>query len=644
MHRHARRPLVGLLGWLLPVVGSAAEGSEVAAGSPEAPREGVWAWVERLDGEDPAAEVVAAAEASDEDLRERSLQAEPFGLDVPDDFYRNPERALLGDPLHLEKIDLAEFDIPIEVNAHVERWMRILLGPSRKHMERWLERKSKFEPIIRAELTKAKLPQDLIYLSMIESGFNPNAYSHAAAAGLWQFIQPTARMYGLDVDFWIDERRDPEKATVAAAKMLGELNRRFGHWYLAFAAYNTGPARVARNVDRLEAEGQPGDFWTMLDRDMLHPETSGYVPKIVAAAIIGKHPERYGFTALEPEPPFVYDTVVLDHAVDLEVLAECAGVDLETLKTLNPALRRYAVPEGGSEVRLPQGSLAAFQEAYAKVPPEERRRVVVHAVRKGESLGSIATKYGVSLAAVASANGIRNVNQIAVGQQLVIPLSGSARAAEVAESAMSVRRVDTPRPDAAPAEPAAEPAKAEPSKVDRPATHTVRAGDSLSAIGVRYDVSMSDLIAWNGLRDADAIQVGQTLKLSGGGGATAGSAEPAAEPAKVVKHTVRSGDTLSEIAERYGVSMAAVQKSNGIRNAGDIQIGQVLRIEGAAKASSGGSAPSGTSEWATHTVRGGESLGLIAERYGVSIADLKAWNGLRSSTIYPGDRLKIRKR
>jgi membrane-bound lytic murein transglycosylase D len=628
----------------------AAHGSEVAAGGAEGAREGVSAWVERLDGEDPAAEVAAAAEASEEDLRERSLQDEPFGLDVPDDFYRNPERALLGDPLHLEKIDLSEFDIPIEVNPHVERWMRILLGPSRKHMERWLERKSKFEPIIQAELAKARLPRDLIYLSMIESGFNPNAYSHAAAAGLWQFIQPTARMYGLDVDFWIDERRDPEKATVAATKMLGELHRRFGHWYLAFAAYNTGPARIARNVDRLEAEGSAGDFWTMLDRDMLHPETSGYVPKIVAAAIIGKHPERYGFTALEPEPAFVYDTVALDHAVDLEVLAECAGVDLETLKGLNPALRRYAVPEGGTEVRLPFGTLAAFEEAYAKVPPEERRRVVVHAVRRGESLGAIASRYGVSVTAVAAANGLPDVNHISVGQQLVIPLSGSSRASEAVDSAMSVRRVEPARVEAAVAAPTAgtkdpprESPPTEPARTDgadRPGTHTVRAGESLSAIAVRYGVAVSDLVAWNGLRDADAIQVGQALTLvSGGAGAPSAAATPS-----VVRYTVRSGDTLSEIAERHGVSLAALQRSNGIRDAGELRVGQVLRIEGGRGATTSEASATAAASWSTHTVRSGESLGLIAERYGVSVGDLKSWNGLRSSTIYPGDRLKIRKR
>ncbi len=594
--------------------------------------DGVWAWMERLDGEVPDAAMQAAlAERIEEDLVERAVIDETLGLDVPLDFYRNPERALLGDPLHLEDIDPSEFDIPIVVNAEVEKWMRILLGPSRKYMQRWLERRSRYEALIFREADKAGLPRDLLYLSMIESGFSPQATSTASAAGLWQFIQGTGRMYGLQVDFWVDERRDPEKATVASMKMLGELHRRFGDWYLAWAAYNTGPARVGRNIARLEAEGLPTDFWTMLERGMLHSETSGYVPKIVAAAILGKHPERYGLQILEPLEPLAYDTITLDHAVDLSVLATCAGVDEETLRALNPALRRYALPEGGQDVRLPLGSLAAFEEAYAKVPPEERRQVVMHVVRSGESLSKIAMRYGVSMSAVAAANSLRNVNALTVGQQLVIPLSGASAVAVQEEMraapAVAKETKAAPAPSAKPESTQAD------TKKTTPSTHTVRAGDALSVLAERYGVSMAELQRLNGLAKPDDILVGQVLKLgSGGGSADAEPAAPAASEKKVTRYTVKSGDTLSEIAERFGVSQADLQRTNGISRASAIQVGQVLKVEAAADG------------WTSHTVRKGESLGLIAESYGVAVDDLKGWNGLKGSTIYPGDTLKVRKR
>jgi len=269
--------------------------------------------------------------------------------------------------------------------------------------------------MILAELEKAGMPRDVLYLSMIESGFNPYAYSSAAAAGLWQFIPTTGQYYGLDVDWWVDERRDPEMATKAAVKMLGELYAQFGDWHLAFAAYNTGPGRVKRLVEAAKAAGRPATYWDFLERKELHPETAGYVPKIIAAAILGHHPERYGFT-VNPAPALEYDTVNVAGAVDLAVLAECAGVDEDTFRTLNPIFRRYATPEGTSVIRLPKGTAERFEEALAKVPPSERLQLVKHMVRRGETLSIIAGRYGVSSTELARVNGLRNPNQIEVGQ------------------------------------------------------------------------------------------------------------------------------------------------------------------------------------------------------------------------------------
>jgi soluble lytic murein transglycosylase-like protein/LysM repeat protein len=411
----------------------------------------LWAWVARLDGAPLPEE--AEAERVEEAASERSARAladAPGGVDLAEDLLADPGRALAGDPLFLDKIDLSEFDLPVVVNDHVEKWMRILLGPQRKYMQRWLERKARFEPMITAKVDAAGLPRDLIYLSMIESGFSPYALSSASAAGLWQFISSTGRMYDLRVDFWVDERRDPELATDAALRMLADLHRMFDDWFLAFAGYNTGPGRVKRALGR--ASKDDADYWTLLEEDLIHRETQGYVPKILAAAIISKHPERYGFTDLQPHEPLVYDTVEVEGSIDLVVLAECAGIDEEALRALNPALLQRTTPSGTTRLRVPTGGGEAFLAALAEVPPEARRTLVTHVVQRGESLSGIAARYGLTASALASANGIRDVHRIAVGQRLVVPVSGGATATSRATASAAPASPKPPPP--APAVPA----------------------------------------------------------------------------------------------------------------------------------------------------------------------------------------------
>lgn len=599
--------------------------------------DGVWAWTRRLDGEVVRPEMAEAIrEAVNVDMADRALVEDLEGLDIPSDYYNNPERTLLGDPLFLDQINPREFDIPITVNAAVESWMRALLGSQRKYTQRWLERRSKFEPLIQAALDEAKLPRDLLYLSMIESGFNPNAYSSADAAGLWQFIPDTGRMYGLRVDYWIDERRDPELATSAALHMLGDLYRQFGDWQLAFAAYNTGPGRISRGVARLKAEGATADFWTLYERDMLHPETEGYVPKIIAAAIIGKHPERYGFTNLQPVPQLAYDSATVEGVVDVAVLAKCAGLTEEAFRELNPMIRRYATPDGSTTVHLAPGSKDGFVASLAAIPPAERRQLVVHSVARGETLSMIAARYGVTASVVTDANNITNPNRIAVGQKLMIPVKGSVAAAAVAEARATHTSapVATPQPVAVARSEAPEPRAEAPAK---PATYTVRSGDSLSTIADRFGMSLADLQALNDIRDPSRIAAGQVIKVSGTASGGSASAPAAAAPKS---YTVRSGDSLSVIATRYGVTVSELQSWNGIRNPSDLRAGQVLKIQGGSASSSSSSSGDGYS-WVTYTVRSGDSLGIIADKYKVSVDQLRSWNSIRGSTIFAGDRLKI---
>ena len=534
--------------------------AEAAPGSAPAivPAEGsLWDFIEDVEGTIPVGEVVPESEELAEERQEeaRFIAALSAADAPPTRFYTDPVGVLSVDPLHLDEIDPSEFDIPIVVNDDVIRWMKYFTGRGRKYYAKWLGRSSHYRPMMYEKLEAAGLPRDLVYLSMIESGYATHAYSSAAAAGLWQFITPTAREWGLRVDYWVDERRDPEMATDAAVKFLGHLNKKFGHWYLAWAAYNGGPGRVSRAISRHGTK----DFYTLVARNAFPAETDNYVPKLVAAAIIGHHPERYGFTDIAYQSRLEYDSVEVGPGVSIDVLAKCAGISVEEFQRLNPHLRRFAIPPDGKKhtLRVPKGDGRSFLASLDKVPPSKRLTYVTHRVVKGESLGRIASRYGVSVAAVQRTNNINNPNRIYVGMELVIPTNGASPAA-------------------------------------------------LAKATSRSNPKSKSLTS------------------------SAGKSKPKAKTRKVT-HVVRKGEALSSIATRYGVRTSDVMRWNGIKNANRVYVGQKLTIYDK------------TASWATYTVRSGDNLGLIAKRNGCSVSDLRSWNNLTSSRIYPGQKLKIRR-
>jgi membrane-bound lytic murein transglycosylase D len=607
--------LLGLVGWL----GGSAWAADPGAGA--AGEEGVATWLGRVEGAESLTGLATDAPEV------AAVEEDPYfpEHDVAE-FYKRPGAVLAVDPLFLDRVDPSEFDIPIVVNPEVEKWVRYFTGTGRKHYARYLSRSTTYRPMMYREIEARGMPRDLVYLSMIESGYNPSAISHAGAAGMWQFMPATGRMYDLRVDGLVDDRRDAELSTVAAVEHLSDLYDTFGDWYLAFAAYNAGAGKIGRSV----AAAGTKDFWTLARGSWLHTETDNYVPKIIAAAIIGKHPERYGFTDIVFQPPLAYDTVMVDGAADLEVLAECAGVSVDALKALNPALKGWQIPSSGHVVRVPVGAGEAFETKLAAVPASERVRTTRHVVARGETLSGIANRYGVSLSAVTAANGITNANHVSVGTSLVIPRGGAAPAvAAAAQPAKEAAAVSAPAPAPAEAKPVvvaasmAAPAKA--PATSRPTAYTVARGDTLSAIADRYDVSVSELRVWNAI-SGDVITPGQRLSLKA----------PAASTAAARTHVVKSGETLSGIAQKYGVSTADLQAWNGIRNPAGLMAGTSLEVRAPAAAASS------SSSWQTHTVKSGDTLSEIASRYGCSTSDLRAWNGLSGSTIQPGQKLKVR--
>ena len=284
--------------------------------------------------------------------------------------------AMFGtDPLGLASHpdNARKYDIPLEMNERVEAWIDYFENRIPERFRLYLERKGRYEEMILAKLRVAGLPEDLLYLSLIESGMNANAYSRARAVGLWQFIRGTARMYGLETSYWVDERRDPEKATDAAIRFLSDLYDEFGSWYLAAAGYNGGPGRVRRGIARTGSD----DFWVM--SHTLRRETRNYVPKLIAAAIIGHDPERYGFSGIAKTNPEEYEIVEVPDATSFDVLAEAAGTDEQTLRLLNAQyLRGVTPPDRRVELKIPRGNGQRFVVAYAAIPPEERVTWTMH--------------------------------------------------------------------------------------------------------------------------------------------------------------------------------------------------------------------------------------------------------------------------
>jgi membrane-bound lytic murein transglycosylase D len=399
----------------------------------------------------------------------------------------------------------AKYDIPVELNDAVVAYIRLFQTDAREHFSKWLSRSTRYIPMMRKVLEREGLPLDTVYLAMIESGFSAYAYSFAKAAGPWQFVVGTSRRYGLLTDFWVDERRDPYKSTIAAAKYLKELKARFhGEWYLAWAGYNAGEGKISRAIRKEKTT----DFWRMMGRGRtLRAETKHYVPKLIAAALIAKHPERFGFH-VDYDQPRDFEEVRVPDATDLHVAAKAAGITFEELRDLNPELRRFCTPPGGYTLRLPRGKRETFLAEYEKLDAKDRLSFTEHRVEKGEPLWKIARAYGVTEAAILRTNGIRSYRQIKPGRMLVIPMAGASRGL-LAGSQLEDRR-GKGRPQARAAIPS------DIATAKRSGTlYTVKPGDTLWTIAAKFSTTVDKLRKLNGLtgRRARALQVGQTIAV-----------------------------------------------------------------------------------------------------------------------------------
>lgn len=494
-----------------------------------------------------------------------------------------------------DNLTINQTDVPLIQNQHVNRHLMYYTLRRPDVMERWLERSEYYFPMMKEIFADEGVPEELIHLSMVESGLVATARSWAAAAGLWQFIRATGAVYGLEVNWWVDERLDPVKSTRAAAQHLRDLHDIWGDWHLALANYNLSPRGLRRAI---RAAGGTEDYWVAFP--YLPRETRGYVPGYIAATMIAMNPEEFGFDRNYGGEGFKYEVAEVDGLMPLEDLANAAGITIQELREYNPELLRWATPPGGKyPLKLPTGIKDEFLAAYQEIPQENRAsEVAMHTVSSGETLGYIARRYGTSVRALFDSNtGLSST--IHPGQTIVVPVAPGSRE-QIAADRPSNRSSSTARTRQA-TQQAQAPANT------TPFTYTVKSGDTVGHIAEWYDVRSWQIRSWNGIQNT--IRVGQRLTIH----------VPSAQ-----------AEYFSQIE---GLSFAQKQEIERQQRAGENVYNR--RFDG--------STPS-AGEAVAYTVRNNDTLGGIARRHGVTVADIQRDNNLNGTRIYAGQTLTIRRR
>jgi peptidoglycan lytic transglycosylase D len=409
------------------------------------------------------------------------------GDDVLSDAYADMRGLAFPDsliPISGEQRRAIESDLLSIDNKLVNKWMDHFLGDGRRHFSRWLSRMSAIDSLIYSELDQAGLPRELIYLAAVESGFNANARSYVGAVGPWQFMPATARHFKLRTDWWVDERRDIQLSTRAAAKYLSQLYNQFGDWSLVLAAYNTGENRVARSIKRAGHD----NFWDL----RLPTQTRNHIPKIIAAARIGADPEAYGLD-VEERADLSFETVEVTDATDLDLIARCAGVEADGLKTLNPGLIRSATPPGKSDytVKVPLGTAKLCMQKLRKIPLSERLTWRRHVVERGQTLGRIAQSYGTTVRDITRLNKLSNAALIHPGDKLLIPMPATL--------SQHIQKRAEEKGHYVP-----------PAGYER-VSYKVKSGDTLGGVARKLGVSLKHIRSVNNIHKTNLIRPGQRL-------------------------------------------------------------------------------------------------------------------------------------
>ncbi len=453
-----------------------------------------------------------------------------------------------------------DFDLDLHDSEEVRRYFTFYTHKARKTFTRWLKRSEEYLPHVRRELIKHGLPQDIALLPFGESGYNVYAYSRAGAAGMWQFMPGTARKYGLTVNWWIDERRDPILSTEAAARYLKELYGIFNDWHLALAAYNAGEGKIGRALKATNTnnffELHKKNHTIKSRRSRLRKETLNYVPKFIAISKIFQNLEELGF-----EPVNWLNSAELAHAevaggTDLAALAKAAGMTWEEFRMLNPSFRRQiSPPDDNSTVHFPRKSVAAVMEHLSHPDSHPYSGFIRHTVKSGDNWWQLSRRYGVPVAELKSLNN-RSSNLLKPGQSLLVPGRNSVKPAYSAKTTKTAK------------------AKTSMTVASSATSHSVRRGDTLWSISRAYKVDLENLRQANSLH-GNAITVGQRLVIPAKNTQVAMAGSNGAEQI----YKVRRGDNLTNIARRFGVSTNTLLRWNdGLGSKSLIHPGDKLKV------------------------------------------------------------------
>lgn len=488
-------------------------------------------------------------------------------------------------------------DLPLVMNDHVASFITYFSNRGRTTIERGLVRSGRYREMILRVLKEEGVPQDLLYLAQAESGFLPLAVSRAGARGMWQFMASRASGYGLQRNWWLDERQDPEKATRAAARHLKDLYSQFGDWYLAMAAYNSGPGNVQRAVQRTGY----ADFWELYRRNVLPKETRNYVPIIVAVTIMAKNAERYGLDDLRLDEPPQVDQVTIKYPVDLRLVAECAETTVANLQDLNPSLLRMTTPKDQEfTLNLPAGTGKRFEQIIATIPTDKRVWWRYHKVQNGESLETIARRYRTTPASIAEVNSLEDSSELLADARLVIPVTPGR---SIEEGAMQYSK--------------------------RPTYYKVRKGDSVASVADDFGVTVSALRKWNRLR-GNALRRGRTLKIY----------RPVVADDPVVLASAKKPKATK-------VSATKLQPVN-IVEADDEDDEELVTDPSPSTKPVASRKPAPEHAAASkariyHKVKQGDTLYSIAIEYNTTVANLRRDNRKYAKVIKPGDVILVRR-
>jgi len=589
--------------------------------------------------------------------------------------YSSADSAIIGKLVNRKDIN---YDVPMVWNEKVIKALSYYIRSKPQTINRWLQRADFYLPVMKKMFADSGLPQDLAYLPLIESGFNPQAYSRAKAAGIWQFIQSTGKIYGLRHNYWLDERRDPLKSTESAIRYLKKLYGDFGNWHLALAAYNCGEGGVGRAINRSGTT----DYWQL----PLPKETKNYVPSYLAALTIAKNPDIFNFTS-DSSRVFDFDTVTISECIDMRDIADSLNIDFETFKKSNPHITHWCTPPDVSNVclYLPKGNAETFYAFVNSIPDDKKVRWYVYKIRKGDLVQTIAKRFKVSADAIREINRLNKSSKIIAGKTLFIPIPAKVGVVQYAEVTTAPAPVTKQ--------------KAVPNNTGK-VQYKVKQGETISGIALMFDVSEGELEDWNNVSNSK-IRAGQILTIYTNGKApqkavtttqqagtykvvegdtpssvcrkfnitlddlatlnnldknnpvikidqilsvqqqSAPEKQKSVSLANMIKYEIVPGDNLYKIALNFSISLDELMSANNFNDNTVIHAGQVIRVP-----SNGTSRVRKSQEISANVVyykvKQGDNLWNIAANFGTTVQNLYKLNDLnKDSIIMPGDTLKV---